>query len=154
MQSAGILQCARSRDVPPAVRSSLRGDLTPPVSNPPLNRSLTVVVLLALCVSLGCSTWRAVPTNTVMSGDAESLVGERVKLYTSGRVLEITVRSVEPPYIEGVLSSADSTRIRVHLREVQKIEVYGKSAKVGLLNAGQYALLALIALFFLRSVSR
>jgi len=95
-----------------------------------------------------------VPTNTVMSEDAESLVGERVKLYTSGRMQEVIVRRVEPPYIEGVSASADSTRIRVHLREVQKIEVYGKSTKVGLLNAGRYALIALLAAFFLRSVSR
>ena len=119
----------------------------------PFNRPLAVLVLLVSCVSVGCSTWRSMPPANVMSDEAESLVGKRVRLYTKDEVQEMTVKKVESPYIEGT-SWADSIRILVHLSEVQRIEVFGKSARVGLLRVGRFTLFTLIAFFFVRSIVR
>jgi hypothetical protein len=96
------------------------------MTNLPFNRPLAVFVLLTFCVSVGCSTWRGMPAANVISDEADSLVGRRVRLYTEDGVREMTVKKVESPYIEGISSAGDSIRIRVHLREVQRIEVYGK----------------------------
>lgn len=124
------------------------------MTNLPFNRPLAVFVLLTFCVSVGCSTWRGMPAANVISDEADSLVGKRVRLYTEDGVREMTVKKVESPYIEGISSADDSTRIRVHLREVQRIEVYGKSVWVTLLKLGQFTLLTLIALVFVRSIVR
>ncbi len=124
------------------------------MTNLPCNRLLAVFVLLTFCVSVGCSTWRGMPAANVMSDEAESLVGKRVRLYTEDGVREMTVKKVESPYIEGISSADESIRIRVHLREVQRIEVYGKSIAVGFLKLGQFALLMVIAFVFVRSIAR
>jgi hypothetical protein len=89
-----------------------------------------------------------------MPDEAESLVGKRVRLHTADGVQEITVKKVEAPYIEGVSWADKSIRIRVHLREVQRIEVYGKSVWATFFKVGQFTLLTLIALVFVRSIAR
>jgi hypothetical protein len=94
------------------------------------------------------------PAADVMSDEAESLVGKRVRLHTKDGVQEMTVSNVESPYIEGISWADASVRIRVHLREVQRLEVYGKSAGAGLSKVGRFTLFALLALFFLHSISR
>jgi hypothetical protein len=66
----------------------------------------------------------------------------------------MTVKKVESPYIEGLSSEDESTRIRVHLREVETIEVYGKSVWVGLLRVGRFTFLAAVAFVFIRSITR
>jgi hypothetical protein len=128
--------------------------LVSPITNLPSNRLVAVFVLLTFCVSVGCSTWRGMPVANVMSDDAESLVGKHVRLHTKDGVQEITVKKVESPYIEGISRADDSTRIRVHLREVQRMEVYGKSTGVSLLRLGELILFAVIAVFFVRSIAR
>ena len=99
-----------------------------PMTNLPFNRPLAAFVLLTFCVSVGCSSWRGVLKDNVMSDEAESLVGKRVRLYTDDGVQEMTVYKVDLPYIEGTVSPSATTTIRVDLREVQRVEVYGYSA--------------------------
>jgi hypothetical protein len=132
----------------------VEGYLMLPMAHLPFNRTVAFLVLLTFCFTVGCSAWRGMPTADVVSDEAESLVGKRVKLYMRGGVQEMTVKKVESPYIEGVSSAADSIRIRVHLREVQRIEVYRKSTRVGLLRLGRLALVVLVALVFVRSIAR
>jgi len=94
----------------------------------PFNRPLAAIVLLTFCVSVGCSSWGGVLVDNVMSDEAESLIGKRVRLYTHDPVQEMTVNRVEFPFIEGTISPSATTTIRVDLREVRRIEVHHYTA--------------------------
>jgi hypothetical protein len=90
-------------------------------------RPITVFVLLTLCVSVGCSGWRAASVNPVSPDEVESLVGKHVRFHTSDGERSMKVRSVDYPYVDGRLSKGfreyPGKTIRVDLRQVERIEV-------------------------------
>jgi hypothetical protein len=102
------------------------------------NRPLAAFVLLLFCLSAGCSNVQTVGIDPLSPGEAESLVGKRVRLHTDDGVKTVTIADVDYPY--AVCTHTERSRsykptktdkpvaTRIDLREVQKIEIVEPSS--------------------------
>jgi hypothetical protein len=94
-----------------------------------LFRIAVFITIVTFSTSLGCTTWRPMPSTYITTDSAEALEGKRVRLYTGDDVQTISVRKVEFPYVEGTeqrpsrVVTREPSPIRIDLREVDRIEI-------------------------------
>jgi len=96
------------------------------------NRPLAALVLLAFCVSVGCSNVRTVGVGRITPEAAQSLVGKTASFHTDDGVQTGKVKSIDYPHLvcgqrrkQSPTSPYDTVvPVRIDLRDVHKVEVH------------------------------
>lgn len=114
-----------------------------------LGRSAVVVLL---CASVGCSHWRALPTDSLRGGTVDLRLRE-VRVEADGESSELTVHRVAWPYLEGWDAARNRER-RVDLERAPRLSVRAPDHLLSaLLVGGAYAVIATLSFLALAASS-